>query len=100
MSEVLHPRAQWRGDVPSVVRGQDPDYVAGVQLERWKREVRPATGGLAFKECVQRSVGPVIHAATGLVDLVEKNHRIDMVVINQTVEETTGLCVGPKFSRA
>ncbi|VWC50282.1 hypothetical protein BLA6863_07810 [Burkholderia lata] len=90
----VHPVEQRLRNRVRVVRGRDPDHVA--RIDRHFREfVDECARGVVLEQRVQRAERIVLRIAAGLVDLVDRDHRVRVAAVHERIEHLARLRVLP-----
>ena len=82
----VHPVQDRPGDGALVVRGRDPDHLAGVDRDLGEL-VGEGHRGVVLEQAVERAERVVGVLAARLVDLVDDHHRIRVLAVDQGLED-------------
>ncbi|MCY1548576.1 hypothetical protein D9M68_846970 [compost metagenome] len=82
------------GDAALVIGGGDPDHLAGVDRHLGEL-VDEALRRVVFQQAVERTQRIVLRVRAGLVDLVDHDHRVGVLAVDQRLEHLAGFGAFP-----
>ncbi|MCY1551663.1 hypothetical protein D9M68_880080 [compost metagenome] len=83
--EDVHAVHDRLGNVALVVGGGDPDHLAGVDGHLGEL-VNEVLRGVVLQQAVERAQWVVLRIGIGLVDLVDHDHRVGVLAVDQRFE--------------